>query len=225
MTRRVIAVRPEPGLAATLALAREMGIAAQGEPLFEIRPCAWSPPNPAAIDALLVGSANAFAHGGAALSRFADKPVHAVGEKTADAARQAGFTVAGIGAGGLQHVLDEIAPPVRLLRIAGAKHVPLEHPAGIEIETVIVYESAGLPMPRQLAASLGGGDVVLIHSGEAARHFAAECDRLGVPRREVEIAALAPRIAQAAGEGWRAVHTAPEPSDAALLLMVREMVT
>lgn len=225
MTRRVIAVRPEPGLAATLALAREFGIEAEGEPLFEIRPRRWDPPDPATIDALLVGSANAFADGGSALSRFMDKPVHAVGEKTADAAQAAGFTVASSGSGGLQNVLDAIMPPARLLRIAGAKHVPLDRPRGIEIATVIAYESAALPMSWRLADRLEEGGLVLLHSGEAARHFAAECDRLGIARGRIVLAALAPRIAEAAGEGWSAVHTAPDTSDSALLHMAREMVT
>ncbi|QIQ85545.1 uroporphyrinogen-III synthase [Erythrobacter sp.] len=225
MTRRVIAVRPEPGLAATLARAREMGLEAEGEALFEVRPRDWTAPDPGAIDALLVGSANAFAHGGEQLARFTDKPVHAVGEKTAEAARAAGFAVASTGAGGLQNVLDALPPPARLLRVAGAKHVPLDAPQGISIATVIAYESAPLPLSESLAASLGEGALVLLHSGEAARHFASECRRLGVDRAALDLAALAPRVAEAAGEGWRAVHVAPEPSDAALLEMAHGLVT
>ncbi|MEE4204802.1 MAG: uroporphyrinogen-III synthase [Erythrobacter sp.] len=225
MRLRVIAVRPQPGLAATLALARDMGIAAEGVPLFEIRPRRWAAPDPDSIDALLVGSANAFAHGGRALARFADKPVYAVGEKTAQAAKEAGFAVAATGAGGLQNVLDHMASPARLLRVAGAQHVPLDPPDGVEIATVIAYESAPLPMPSRLAGRLAAGALVLLHSGEAARHFAAESDRLTVARSAVSLAALAPRIAEAAGEGWRAVQIAPEPSDTALLHMVHDMVT
>lgn len=225
MTRRVIAVRPEPGLAATLARAREMGLKAEGEALFEVRPRDWTAPDPGAIDALLVGSANAFAHGGEPLARFTDKPVHAVGEKTAEAARAAGFAVASTGTGGLQNVLDALPPPARLLRVAGAKHVPLDVPHGIAITTVIAYASVPLALSDRLAGWLREGAIVLLHSGESAHHFAAECDRLGIDRAALDLAALAPRIAEAAGEGWRAVHVAPEPSDAALLDMVRDLVT
>ncbi|NBC88675.1 MAG: uroporphyrinogen-III synthase [Alphaproteobacteria bacterium] len=225
MTRRVFAVRPEPGLAATLALARGMGIEAEGAPLFEVRPCDWKAPDPAGIDALIVGSANAFVHGGEQLSRFIRKPVHAVGGKTAEAARAAGFTVASTGSGGLQAVLAAIAPPARLLRVAGATHVPLAPPGGVSIRTVIAYESVALPLPARCAEPLAQGGVVLLHSGEAARHFARECDRLGIDRGGLDLAALAPRIAEAAGEGWSAVHVAPEPSDSALLAMVRDRVT
>lgn len=225
MTRHVIAVRPEPGLAATLARAREMGIEAAGAPLFEVRPRDWTGPDPGEVDALLVGSANAFVHGGAQLSRFANKPVHVVGGKTAEAARAAGFAVATTGTGGLQSVLGAIAPRAKLLRVAGATHVPLEPPEGVSIRTVIAYESVALPLPAHLAEPLAQGGLVLLHSGEAARHFAAECDRLELLRTRIALAALAPRIAEAAGEGWRAVHVASEPSDAALLDLVRSLVT
>ena len=44
MTGTLIAIRPEPGLSATLATARAMGLPIQGEPLFAIRPVAWTSP-------------------------------------------------------------------------------------------------------------------------------------------------------------------------------------
>jgi uroporphyrinogen-III synthase len=65
--------------------------------------------------------------------------------------------------------------------------------------------------------------LVLLHSAATARHFASECDRLGLARGTIALAALGPRIAAAAGEGWRAVHTAPRPDEAALLEMAREL--
>lgn len=229
MTARVFALRPEPGLAATLSLARELGIRADGAPLFEVRARAWQPPEPAEIDALLVGSANAFKHGGAALSRFTGKPVHAVGARTAQAGRAMGFEIATVGSGGLQNVLDAIEGPRRLLRIAGAKHVPLDVPDNIAITTVIAYESAPLPMPPAFASGLvdgkNGNAIVLLHSAEAAGHFAHECDRLGIARGSLVLAVLGPRIAENAGSGWRAVHVAPQPDDRALLETVRDIAT
>ena len=48
----------------------------------------------------MLTSANAIRHGGAGLERLRSLPVHAVGEATAAAAREAGFAVAGIGEGG-----------------------------------------------------------------------------------------------------------------------------
>jgi uroporphyrinogen-III synthase len=80
-----------------------------------------------------------------------------------------------------------------------------------------------LPLPAPLAECLGEGALVLLHSAAAARHFAAECDRLGVARGAVGLAALGPRIAAAAGEGWHGVRAAGEPREAALLALAREM--
>jgi uroporphyrinogen-III synthase len=218
-----LAVRPEPGLAATLDKARAMGLAITGCALSEIRGIAWECPDPAGYDGLLIGSANAILHGGAHLARLLDKPVYAVGEATAAAARAAGFAVAMTGSGGLQGVLDAIAAPCHLLRIAGEEHVPLEVPAGVSFDTVIAYRSVTLPLDP-VAALLASGEVlVLLHSAATAAHFAGECDRLGLPRGPIHLAALGPRIAAAAGGGWHAVHTAPRPDEAALLALAQDV--
>ena len=219
----IIAIRPEPGCSATLALGRTLGLAITGQPLFEVRASAWHGPDPASVDALLIGSANAIAHGGPELVRFADKPVHAVGEATARVARAARFAVAATGSGGLQQVIDAIEPPLRLLRLSGVEHVALTVPPGIAMHTAIAYETISRPLdPRPVnAGSPESGPLVLLHSGVAARHFAAECDRLGIAREHIAIVALAPRIAAAAGPGWREIHISPVPSDRHMLEMLR----
>jgi uroporphyrinogen-III synthase len=220
---RCLALRPEPGLTATLEKARAGGLAITGLALSEIRPVPWTCPDPAAIDALLIGSANAILHAGPALSALADKPVHAVGEATAAAARAAGLTVAAVGSGGLQGVLDAIPGPCHLLRIAGEEHVPLTPPPGVTFDTVVAYRSVMLPLDsaRELLAS--GKALVLLHSAATARHFAAECDRIEAARGGITLAALGPRIAAAAGEGWRAVHTAPQPDESTFLQLVFDL--
>lgn len=223
MEYRSLALRPEPGLSATLDKARAMGLAITGLPLSEIRAVGWDCPDPAGIDGLLIGSANAFGHGGVNLAQLTAKPVYAVGEATAAAARAAGFAVAMVGSGGLQGVLDAIPAPMHLLRIAGEEHVPLTAPEGVTFAEVIAYRSVPLPLDDAAPLLAGGAALVLLHSAATARHFAAECDRLGVPRAGIALAALGPRIAAAAGDGWRAVHTAPRPDEAALLEMAREL--
>ena len=223
MTLPVVAIRPEPGCSATVEAGREVGLAIERWPLFEVRPLAWEPPRADEVDALLLGSANAVRHGGARLEPFRAKPAYAVGDSTAAAAEEAGFAIAAVGRGGLQPLLDTLAGPLRLLRVTGAEHVPLTPPAGVAIQTRIAYESAPLALPPELAQRLGAGSLVMLHSAAAARHFAAECDRLAVPRRSVGLAALGPRIASAAGEGWREVRSASEPREAALLALAREM--
>ncbi|MBD2841230.1 uroporphyrinogen-III synthase [Erythrobacter rubeus] len=209
-------------MASTIDAGRAMGLPITGVPLFEIRARPWQARDPARIDGLLIGSANAIRHGGEQLQLFLDKPVHAVGKTTEKAAREAGFTVGSVGTGGLQNVLDAVAAPARLLRIAGAQHVPLDAPADITIETVIAYESVALPLERALV-EWGERTIILLHSAVAATHFAAECDRLELDRGDYEIAALGPRIASAAGKGWGAIHVSENPDDAALLAMVKAL--
>lgn len=224
MTRRVFSIRPEPGLTATLAAGRAIGIEIEGCPLFEICPLEWSPPAPDEIDALLVGSASAFRHGGQGLSGFLEKPVFAVGQATADAAHSAGFSVAAAGSGGLQSMLDMLAGrELRLLRLAGAEHVPVVLPQGITLDTRIVYESVSRQMPPELVSALAGGGVMLLHSGAAARHFASECRRAGVNRNGIALAALGPRIADVAGTGWQEVRSSTAPREAALLALALDM--
>lgn len=217
---RVLVLRPEPGLAATLAAARALGLAAQGCALSRIVPVAWDLPDPAGIDGLLIGSANVFAHGGAQLQALRDKPAHVVGKATAAAARAAGFAVGLEGDGGLQKVLEHIPAPAHLLRIAGEEHIALDIPPGITITTRIAYRSEASPLNPAL---VGRGTLALLHSAATARQFRQECERLGIDISQVVIAALGPRIAAAAGEGWGALHIADAPNDAALLEMARDI--
>ncbi|WP_095012739.1 uroporphyrinogen-III synthase [Tsuneonella mangrovi] len=224
MSRKVVVLRPEPGLSETLSAARTAGLEAIGSPLFEIEPVAWDLPDPAEFDALLVGSANVFRHGGQGLEQLRALPVHAVGKRTAQAAHDAGFEVSSVGSGGLQQVLDGLSAPLRLLRLAGAERVTLTPPAGITTSEKVVYRAAPLPLEDNAVEILSSGDAVaLLHSGAAARRLAAECERVGLARGSIALAALAPRIAECAGEGWKSVQVAPQTDDAALLAMLADI--
>ncbi len=220
----VVVIRPQPGCDASVAAARALGLEACGHPLFEVRPLGWDAPDPAGVDALLIGSANALRHGGAGLERYRGMPAYAVGETTAGEARAAGLAVVGAGEGGLQALLGQLQPGHRrLLRLAGQERVSLDAPPGVTILERVAYASAPLPMPDDLAALLSGGALVLLHSAEAARHFAGQCEARGLPKSRIALAALGPRIAEAAGSGWAAVASAPAPRDHALLALARQM--
>jgi len=221
--KRLVTIRPEPGASTTVHAGQDAGLSIEAHPLFEIAAVDWSLPE-GPFDGLLIGSANALRLAGPKLERLAGIPVYAVGEMTAAAAWERGFTTAAIGGGGLQSVLDDLTGKrLRLLRIAGESHVPLAPPEGIEIVTVVVYRAQPRPLPASLAETLHAGCLVLLHSAEAARHFASEVKRLGLPRADIALAALAPRIAEAAGEGWAALRSARQPNDPALLALAREM--
>jgi uroporphyrinogen-III synthase len=218
----VIAIRPEPGLSATLAQARALGLAIHGFALFEGEPVAWTAPDPAPFTALLAGSAALFRLGGPGLQALRTLPVHAVGEATAKAAREAGFALAGTGEGGLDGLVDQL-PHGLYLRLAGEAHVPLHPKSGVSIETCVVYRMAARPVLPDLLHLLAAPALVLLHSGEAARHFAEQCDRNNIDRAPIALACLAPRIADAAGPGWASVSAASQRTDSTLLALARQM--
>lgn len=220
----VVVIRPQPGCDATLAAARQRGLQAYGFPLFAVRARVWQPLDPSHVDALLIGSANALRHGGPAIDFYRGKPAYAVGKTTAEAVRAAGLEVVAAGDGGLQSLLGALRPEHRrLLRLAGEARVALDPPADVEITERIAYASEPLPLPAALAAMLRAPAIVLLHSGEAARHFAALCEAQEIDRTQVSLAAIGPRVAHAAGLGWRSVAAAPQPDDAALLALAHEM--
>lgn len=223
MTGGVFAIRPEPGLTETIAAGRAVGLGVDGEAAFAIEPVAWQPVSEEALDGLLIGSANAIRHAGEGLAGLLEKPVYAVGERTAEAARGAGLTVASTGEGGLQALVAALKPPLRLLRLAGATHVDLAPPQGIELITRVTYRSVPRPLSADFARRLAEGGIVLLHSGEAARHFAAECERLALPRDRLSLVVLAPRILEGVGGGWSWTAAAREPREGALLALARDM--
>lgn len=227
MSRKVFAIRPQPGLAATIAAARTLGLDIFGEPLFEIQPIPWSPPDPGGVDALLIGSANAIRHGGQQLDRLRNTPVHAVGQTTAAIAHEAGFAVEQTGEGGLQSLIDAqlsaAGAPLRYLRLSGSENVSLKVPAGMQIEERIVYRAAPLTISSEFEKHLRFGGVVMLHSAAAARHFTDECARLGVPTEKLLLAALGPRISAPIEGNWANLRHANTPNDAALLALVKDM--
>lgn len=226
MAGYVLAVRPQPGLAATIATAEKMGLNAIGYPLFEIVAQGWTCPDPSQIDGLLIGSANAFRHSGAQLGQLKSKPVYAVGETTAKVAREMGFEVAKAGTGGLQNLVDELGsidPKLHLLRLAGARSVPLDPPQGLRISTEIVYEAKPLELPEPLRPLHDLGLTVLLHSAAAAEQFDKESRRLALERTRIKLVVIGPRVAESAGSGWHTVHVCERPSDRAMLELAAQM--
>lgn len=201
-----------------------MGLAAQGWPLSAAQPLDWTGPDPADCDALLLGSANALRHAGPGLAAYAALPAYAVGASTAAAARAAGLRVVAEGAGGLQDLFGQLAPAHRrLLRLGGEERVALTPPPGVTLTERAVYRIVHHPLPAALAEVLAAGALVLLHSAEAARHFAVEVDRAGLARGTIALATIGPRVSAAAGSGWAALHAAPRPDDAALLALCAQL--
>ena len=96
--RKLLLLRPEPGLSASAERARALGLEVIACPLFAIEPVEWEAPDPADYDALLLTSANAVRHGGHGLDG-ADKPCRSMRSARRPRPPRAtpGFSVAKIG--------------------------------------------------------------------------------------------------------------------------------
>lgn len=217
---RVAVTRALPEAKRTADRLRAAGATPVIAPLLTILPCAFDT-NVDAAQALIFTSTNgvrAFpnARGASAL------PVFAVGDATAAAARESGFTDVRSADGNvsdLAALIKRACDPVKgkLIHIGGA-HLAgdlageLKH-AGFEIERRIAYEAvAAIALPAALSEPL---DAILFHSPRGARTFVA----LGALQAGNLIAAC---ISEAAAEplrkiGWKRIIVAPAPREDALL--------
>ena len=216
MSRAIAVLRPEPGNRVTAAAIEAAGRRTIRLPLFALRAIAWEPPDPAGFDALIATSANVFRHGGTGLFRLAGLPVHAVGEVTAEAARRAGFEVAGVGTGGAAELLAraEAAGVRRALHLAGRERTTVA--GGIILQVRTVYASDPLPIPAEAAARLAGS-VVLIQSARAGARLGEVIDAAEIARGGIVLVAISPAAAAAAGAGWEAIETPTDGSARGLI--------
>jgi uroporphyrinogen-III synthase len=209
MSRPLLILRPQPGADATAARARARGMDAIVAPLFHIVPRDWTMPS-GRFDALLVTSANAARALDARVGRGI--PVYAVGEATAGALATAGFMQVTTGDG---TVAGTVALAVRqgvrtMLHLAGEDRTAFD-PAGLRIETGVVYAAEPCAAGSHFGAALERGAVALLHSARAARRFR---ELAGTRHR---VAAISPAVLEAAGGGWTATAIADQPTDDALL--------
>lgn len=209
--RRVLVLRPEPGATATVERARKRGLDAIAAPLFEIEPIAWQAPGAASFDGVLLTSANAVRSAGEQAEGLRALPVYAVGQATAEAARDAGFDIAATGDAGVEPLLSSLEPDLRLLHLCGEDRYD---PGAVRqaITPIVVYRAKPLPRPDLSHAE---ASVALIHSVRAARRFA----ELVSKRDSIAIAAISSAAAADAGHGWAHVEVAERPNDQALLAL------
>ena len=211
--RRVIVLRPGPGASETLARARELGLDATAVPLFEIEAADWKMPE-GAFDGVLLTSANAVREAGDELQKLRGLPAYAVGEATAEAARDAGFDVAATGGDGVERLLGSIEPDLRLAHLCGADRKDYSG-ARQQITPVVVYRS------RAIDADLGdvSGSVILVHSPRAGERLA----KLVENRSHIAVAVISEAAADTVGGGWESVAVADKPSDEALLALAIDL--
>jgi uroporphyrinogen-III synthase len=215
----LVILRPEPGASATAVAASDLGLKPLVMPLFEGRAVEWTAPDPSAFDALLLTSASAIQYGGEQIEKFRDLPTYCVGGKTAQAAERAGFNVVAMGRGGVDSLLQEVPPDERLLHLCAANR--REPTAGRNVEPVPVYEAAELPVPASFDEVEGA--VVAIHSPRGGSTFSRLVDDAQLQRDRISVVAISPEAAQATGQGWQAMESAPQPTDSALLAIASRL--
>lgn len=217
MKQPLLILRPEPGAAATAARARAKGFDPICRPLFRVVACPWDAPDPALFDAVMMTSANAARQGGPALAAYRHLPLYAVGEPTARAAADCGFTDIRAGDSDGVALVDRIVRDGRahILHFAGVDRIGLTSDA-VRITVRAVYAAETIDPPPPLDDALALNPVVMLHSPRAARRFA----QIVPDRSAVRIAAISGRALAAAGDGWAAGAYAPAPSDDALLAVV-----
>jgi uroporphyrinogen-III synthase len=208
--RKLLLLRPEPGLSASAGRAREMGLDVVLCPLFRFEPVEWAVPDPADYDALLLTSANSVRHGGSGLSALSTLPVHAVGAATAAAAEEAGLRVESVGRRGVADGLAALPGSLRLLHLAGEDRTDARSPHRIDARSV--YRSSPIADPGLPSLE---GLVVAVHSPRAGARLAELADT----RRYTAIAAISAAAAEACGGGWERVEAAERPDDPSLLAL------
>jgi len=209
---RVLVLRPEPGASETVERARELGLKAIAIPLFEIELLPWETPDAAGFDGLLLTSANAVRGAGNQLQSLRGLRAYAVGEATAEAAREAGFDIAATGDSGVDRLLDSIDPNLKLLHLSGQERRDPEN-ARQTITPLIVYRAV------PIEAELPDSGVALIHSPRAGRRLA----ELAINRGNIAIASISAAAAEAVGDGWLEVEAAEQPNDNALLALAERL--
>jgi uroporphyrinogen-III synthase len=221
----LLILRPQPGADATAARARTMGREAVVAPMFAVRAVTWEAPDPAEVDAVMLTSANAPRLAGGQVQPFTRLPCFAVGEATAEAAKQAGFSEVHAGPSDGAALLALLAERGmrRALHLCGRDVLPLDHP-GVEVARRIVYASDGAErLPEQAIDALTQGAIALLHSPRAGAMFAQLVENAELDRASIVIAAISPAAAAAAGTGWLASMSATEPRDEALLELASKL--
>jgi uroporphyrinogen-III synthase len=233
---RLLVTRPEQDAQRTAAALAARGHEVRIAPLLKIEAIRGADLGPPPWQAVLMTSANA-AHAAARhpkLGQLRAVPVLAVGRRTAEAARAAGFsdvTSADGSAGDLERLVrNRFAAGARLLYLAGSERsrdLAAElAPRGIDVRTIEIYRAHAVrQFPAEILAELRAGeiDAVLHFSRRSAETFVRCAERTGLAG-----AALAPLqlciSAQAAEPLMRAgaanIRIAAQPDEDALVALI-----
>lgn len=229
-----LVTRPEPGASRTLAALTAMGKPALAAPLFEIVLTAQPRPS-GRFAALLVTSQNGAAGLSPASSGLAaDLPVFAVGDRTAQALRDAGFTDVTSASGDQKAltrlVLARLSTRYRVLLATGEDHkdgLPAAFAAaGHEVAVWLRYKAeavAKLPEEARKALLAGQIDVALHYSRRASETLLslAAAEGLGDELARMRHLCLSQDVAAPLQDaGLAKIEIAAHPHEDSLLALV-----
>lgn len=219
---RVVVTRPQPQAVATASRLREHGFEAIILPLTAIVAIPTTDFEPSAVSCIAVTSGNALRHANAdLLQRLHHLPLFAVGNRTADEARKAGFSKvlsAIADAGALASLVAEhTGAGDRVLYLCGATRRPefesaLAH-LGRSVLAIETYETQMLVPEPNAAAVLKSADVVLVYAQSAALAL----NEIGVSGSSAAFVCISERVGQALRVPVANVRVAIHPDEASML--------
>ncbi len=230
MTRALLLRAIEDGTRTAEKL-RERGVDAVLSPVIEIAPTGVVAP-PGDYAALIASSAKGVEYAGAPYDAFKALPFHAVGAKTARAAKARGWRpqiVAGSAEAILPLLLSHDASPTHFLYLAGRdRQAALEaglRAGGHRVTAVDVYEArAARALSPQARSALEAGtiDVALHYSRRSAEIFLSLADAAGLAGKLAGLAhlALSPDVAAPLRAHGLDARVAATPDEAGLLALL-----
>jgi uroporphyrinogen-III synthase len=230
---RILVTRPQPRGADTARALRARGHEPIVAPLFQIEILSKIDPKAAEWAAILLTSANALPAilKSAGRGAWRGVPVFAVGDRTAQAARESGFTNVTSAAGNVNDLIGVVAaqlkPPARLLYLAGEEHTgdlaAALQAKNFAVDTLVVYRFLAAPaLPEPAAAALVGDIEGVLHFSRrgaetflnAARNSRLLADALNKPIHFCISEQVAAPLRQA---GAARIQVAAQPNEDALL--------
>ncbi len=231
--RGVLVTRPEPGGEETAARLRALGLSPVLAPALVLEARPFAPPRAQAILITSRAAARALA------AQSPPLPLLAVGEASASAAREAGFTdvtaAAGTAIDLARLAAERLDPRAGPLLLAVGEGYALDLAAdlrarGFRVARRIAYRAVPaltLPEASRAALSEGGITSILFHSPRSAACAITLLQAAGhaATLAGMEAFAISQRVADAAAAAiaplsFRAIHVAGRPSEDALLALL-----
>ena len=231
---RVLVTRPLPDGERTAVTLRGRGYDVLVAPLMQVKPIAadlagnWS--------AVIISSANAVrALDARQIISLSKMPLFAVGERSADAAREAGFRDVRSANGDAHDLVRLVATNHHFDQAAACLYLAGEDRAAdvegelakraIKARTLVVYRNVTQPYPPELIAALRNQkiDAVLHFSRRSAENYvngakAAGLERMALAPKHICLSAQVAEPLRAEGVGQ--ISVASEPNEAALLAIL-----